>query len=180
MDEVLWAGWRMKYIESAKPGDACLFCEKAESRPNEKDLVLLVSEKSLVMLNAFPYNCGHLMVAPRRHVGQISNLTATEWQDLFKQLSLCERILKQAYRAQGFNVGMNLGRCAGAGVLGHLHVHVVPRWAGDTNYMSTVSFTKVMPETLRDTYRKLRKAVEGGGGSGSGKDKHGPKKARRP
>lgn len=112
------------------------------------------------MLNAFPYNCGHLMIAPKRHVPEVSGLTEGEALDLMKQLSLCELILKKAYHAEGFNMGLNLGRCAGAGVLGHLHIHVVPRWTGDTNFMSTISNTKVLPESLVDTFTKLKAALD--------------------
>ncbi len=159
-EDRLWAGWRMKYIESAK-SRGCLFCEKARKGAGARQLVLHVTEDSLVMLNAFPYNCGHLMVAPKRHVDSFSSLTEAESLDLVALLSICERLLKKAYRAEGLNVGVNLGRCAGAGVLGHLHVHVVPRWTGDTNYMSAVSNTKVLPESLDVTYRKLKSAVRG-------------------
>ncbi|MCX5801014.1 MAG: HIT domain-containing protein [Candidatus Eisenbacteria bacterium] len=180
MSELLWAGWRMKYIESAKCKE-CLFCGKVDARPGKSNLVLTVSEKCLVMLNAFPYNCGHLMIAPKRHVGTVSGLTEGESCDLMRQLSLCERILRKAYRAQGFNVGLNLGRCAGAGVLGHLHVHVVPRWSGDTNFMSTVSGTKVLPESLVDTYAKLKAALDeivSPSRKGSIRQRHGSKKER--
>ena len=169
----------MKYIESAK-SKTCLFCDKVRSRPGKGNLVLTVSDECLVMLNAFPYNCGHLMVAPKRHVGTVSGLTESESLDLVRQLSLCERVLNRAYRASGFNIGLNLGRCAGAGVLGHLHVHVVPRWAGDANFMSTVARTKVLPESLGDTYTKLKKAVEeitSSSRHGAGR-RHGTKKRR--
>ena len=159
MNEVMWAGWRMKYIESPK-SKVCLFCDKADAKPGKKNLVLAVSEKCLIMLNAFPYNCGHLMIAPKRHVGTVTGLTESESCDLMRQVSLCERVLRKAYHAQGLNIGLNLGRCAGAGVFGHLHVHVVPRWLGDTNFMSTVSNTKVLPEAIGDTYTKLRKALD--------------------
>lgn len=168
----------MKYIKSAK-SDGCLFCGESCSRPGKRNLVLAVSEKCMVMLNAFPYNCGHLMVAPRRHVGTMSGLSGGEWRDLAGHLSLCERILKKAYGAQGFNVGMNLGRCAGAGVLGHLHVHVVPRWSGDTNFMSTTAGTEVLPEPLGRTYGKLKAAMDeilSGSGKGLRKRHHGSKK----
>jgi ATP adenylyltransferase len=180
MSELLWAGWRMKYIESSK-SRTCLFCGKVCSEPGKKNLVLTVSEKSLVMLNAFPYNCGHLMIAPRRHVGSVSALTESESLDLMRQLSLCERILKKAYGAQGLNIGLNLGRCAGAGVLGHLHIHVVPRWSGDTNFMSTVSNTKVLPESLLDTYGKLKTALDAIASSSrknAGRQRRGSKKRR--
>jgi len=158
MNEILWAGWRMKYLESPK-SRKCLFCEKSRSRPGKKNLVLKFSEKCLIMLNAYPYNCGHLMVAPRRHVGSFAGLAQAESLDLMEQLALCEHILRKTYHAEGFNVGLNLGRCAGAGVLGHIHFHVVPRWTGDTNFMSTVSNTKVLPESLVATYSKLKTAL---------------------
>jgi ATP adenylyltransferase len=178
MTERLWAGWRMKYIESAK-SDSCLFCEIAKSRPGKRNLLLVKSEKCLVMLNAFPYNCGHLMVAPRRHVGAMCALREGEWLELTRHLCLCESMLRQAYGAQGYNVGMNLGRCAGAGVLGHLHVHVVPRWSGDTNFMSTTVETEVLPEPLGRTYEKLKAAlgkIESGADRASAKGRRGSKK----
>ena len=145
----------MKYIVSAKT-KGCLFCGKAAERPGVTNLVLLTTPLSLVMLNAFPYNCGHLMVAPRRHVSSFTGLTGEESLELVGLVALCERLLKRVYRAEGLNVGVNLGKCAGAGVLGHLHVHMVPRWAGDTNFMSTLSSTKVLPESLTDSYRRLK------------------------
>jgi ATP adenylyltransferase len=159
MDERLWAGWRMKYIASAKK-KGCLFCEKAAEKPGPRNLVLLLTPGALVMLNAFPYNCGHLMVAPRRHVSSFTGLTEGESLELVRLVALCERLLKRVYRAEGLNIGLNLGKCAGAGVLGHLHVHVVPRWLGDTNFMSTVSGTKVLPESLGDSYRRLKAGLD--------------------
>ncbi len=167
----------MKYIESAKPG-VCIFCETSRLRPGKRSLMLVKSDKCLVMLNAFPYNCGHMMVAPRRHVGTMSGMRESEWLDLARHLSLCERVLKNAYGAQGLNVGMNLGRCAGAGVLGHLHVHVVPRWSGDTNFMSTTAGTDVLPEALGSTYEKLKAALDeiiSGARTSSKKDDRGSK-----
>lgn len=149
----------MKYIVSSKT-KGCLFCGKSDERPGPGSLVLLTTPRSLVMLNAFPYNCGHLMVAPRRHVSSFSRLTEDESVDLLDLVAVCERLLKRVYRAEGLNVGLNLGKCAGAGVLGHLHFHVVPRWTGDTNFMSTVSSTKVLPESLNDSYRRLRAGLE--------------------
>jgi len=149
----------MKYIASAKT-KGCLFCRKAAEKPGPRSLVLLSTPVSLVMLNAFPYNCGHLMVAPRRHVSSFRGLTEPESLELVRLVALCERLLKRVYRAEGLNVGSNLGKCAGAGVLGHLHVHVVPRWLGDTNFMSTVSGTKVLPESLADSYRRLKAGLK--------------------
>jgi ATP adenylyltransferase len=148
----------MKYIVSAK-SHKCLFCMKSGEKPDPKNLVLLVTPRSLVMLNAFPYNCGHLMIAPRRHVGSFCGLREEESLEMMNLLSVCEHLLKSVYRAEGLNVGLNLGASAGAGVPGHLHVHVVPRWSGDTNFMATVSSTKVLPESLGDSYRRLRSGL---------------------
>ena len=158
--ERLWAPWRLQYIIEEKTG-GCVFCEKPLVGDDRACYIIRRGTHAYVILNAFPYNCGHLMVATKRHVGTMSGLRESEWLDLARHLSLCENILRKAYGAQGYNVGMNLGRCAGAGVLGHLHVHVVPRWSGDTNFMSTTAGTEVLPEPLGRTYEKLKAALGG-------------------
>lgn len=160
----LWAGWRMAYIKRAtsKRGkrEPCLFCSKARSRPSARNLVLAAGARAVVMLNLYPYNVGHVMVAPRRHVRSFGQLTEEEAVELNAWLARTERALHRVYRPHGYNVGLNLGRAAGAGVLGHLHWHVVPRWNGDTNYMPVTGGTKVLPESLNQTYRRLRAALE--------------------
>lgn len=157
----LWAGWRMSYIESARDGgESCLFCSKPRAGADDKELVLERGRSCFTMLNAFPYNTGHLMVAPYRHVDSFAALSTAERVDLIHLLGRAEDILKQEYRPHGFNMGVNLGVAAGAGVVGHLHAHLVPRWTGDTNFMGSVGDTKVLPETLERTFERLRRALD--------------------
>jgi len=137
----------------------CLFCGLAKGRPGVKSLVLAKTPEVLVVMNRYPYNVGHVMVAPRRHRGTIASLTQAEALEITRWLGRVERALHRAYRPDGYNFGMNLGRTAGAGVLGHLHWHVVPRWNGDTNFMPVTAATKVLPEALDRTYRKLLGAL---------------------
>ena len=174
--ERIWAAWRMAYVAAAakpqggpgkragrsasKPKAPCLFCAFGKRRPAAKNLLLAESPLSLVMLNLYPYNVGHIMVAPRRHVAAIAAVTDDEAVDLTSWLGRVEQALKKEYRPHGFNLGVNVGRPAGAGVLGHLHWHVVPRWNGDTNFMPVTGGTKVLPESLDRTYRRLRRALD--------------------
>ena len=151
--ERMWAPWRVEYILNPKPED-CIFCGVGED-PDENRLVLFRSPLSLVMLNRYPYTNGHLLVAPCRHCPGMDMLTDDEMSDLFRLVRLCCRALTAVAAPQGFNVGMNLGKAAGAGVDDHLHLHVVPRWNGDTNYMTVVGDVRVMPENLRTTYERL-------------------------
>ncbi len=154
--EKLWAPWRMEYILSSKGG--CIFCEKSKESEDEKNYILVRGELCFVMLNAFPYNCGHLMVAPYRHSEQIEELTKEEIEDMARLARECIRALKEAFEPQGFNLGMNLGRESGAGEA-HLHLHIVPRWRGDTNFMPVLTDTKVISEALSETYRKLKERM---------------------
>jgi ATP adenylyltransferase len=153
----------MAYIKQATSKKAkrepCLFCAKGRATPGPRSLVLGVSPRAVVMLNLYPYNVGHVMVAPRRHLRSIAQLTPEEAVEVTAWLGRVERALGRVYRPHGYNVGLNLGRAAGAGVLGHLHWHVVPRWNGDTNYMPAIADTKVLPEALGRTYRRLREAL---------------------
>ena len=163
----LWAPWRMAYIAGALKKkkktrrEPCLFCNVAEGRPRAGNLVLAATPRALVMLNLYPYNVGHVMVAPRAHKGSLADLTAEESVEITGWLGRVEKALRREYQPHGFNLGMNLGRTAGAGVLGHLHWHIVPRWNGDTNYMPVLGETKVLPESLDRTYRRLAGALEG-------------------
>jgi ATP adenylyltransferase len=155
--EPLWAPWRMAYIEEAVGSPTgCIFCDKPAAGDDEANLILARTELVLVMLNAFPYNPGHLMVAPVRHVGELEQMEPAELAETSDLLQRAIRALRGVSRPDGFNLGMNLGRVAGAGVPGHLHWHVVPRWNGDTNFMSAVGETRVLPESLQDTFAKLR------------------------
>lgn len=156
--EHLWAPWRMEYIGSASSQEeqGCIFCELPAKNDDEATYILTRQEHSFGILNKFPYNSGHLMVAPFRHVGNLEELKDDESLDMAKLLGRCVEALKEAMQPNGFNLGMNLGQVAGAGIPDHLHWHVVPRWSGDTNFMPIVGETKVLPELLRQTYEKLR------------------------
>jgi ATP adenylyltransferase len=154
----VWAPWRMQYIESLAERDAngCFLCTHFATPQNDcKNHVLWRSEKALVVLNRYPYNSGHVLVAPAQHCGQIEEFPEEVLCELMLRMRDAKRALQHALHAQGFNVGMNLGHCAGAGVPDHLHWHVVPRWAGDTNFMPVVGDVKVIPESLDRTYEKL-------------------------
>jgi ATP adenylyltransferase len=155
--ERLWAPWRQEYIDNARDEDegGCLFCEKPKEGDDEKALILARSEKSFAMLNKYPYNSGHLMVAPYRHVGEVEELEDEEALDMQRLLQRSIKAVKEAIQPDGFNLGMNLGRVAGAGVPDHLHWHVVPRWNGDTNFMPVTGETKVIPHRLTQTLNLL-------------------------
>jgi ATP adenylyltransferase len=150
----LWAPWRLEYIKSADEQSGCLFCDAAAGDDEER-LVVHRGTHALALLNKFPYSSGHFMVAPVRHVGEFAELGDEEVLELHRLASAGIGALAQTYAPQGYNVGWNLGRIAGAGIVDHVHVHVVPRWAGDTNFMPVLTDVKVMPEHLAETRRKL-------------------------
>jgi len=158
MDQ-LWAPWRMEYIE--RPSETgCILCQKPGEQNDEANLILYRGQSNFIILNAFPYNPGHLMIAPYRHTANLQDLSEDEAKEHFdivrKGITLLARILKPA----GFNVGMNIGKVAGAGIEEHLHTHIVPRWQGDANFMPVLSNTKVISEALAATYKKLKSAIE--------------------
>ena len=157
--DTIWAPWRMEYLMSDESG-GCIFCEKPAENDDRKNLILLRTQLSFIMLNAYPYNNGHLMVAPFRHLANIHDLTRDERCDLMDTIAGAEGILERALAPQGMNVGANLGHCAGAGVPGHVHVHIVPRWEGDTNFMPVLGQTRVIPELILETYDRLMKHVD--------------------
>ncbi len=159
----LWAGWRTAYVSSSGqegPDDGgCVFCRiLASGEPDEMTKVVWRGESVVAILNAYPYTSGHLMVLPLRHVGEIEELDATETAELWPAVTDGVRALKAAYQPGGVNVGANLGRAAGAGVPGHCHIHAVPRWNGDTNFMTSIAEARVLPESLDATWTKLRDA----------------------
>lgn len=153
--EILWAPWRMKYILSAGGEKGCVLCECAKGEDDRSHLVLYRSNHCYIVMNRFPYNNGHLMVVPYRHVADIESLSDEEICDLIFTVRLGVKALREALSPHGFNIGINLGRVAGAGIADHLHFHIVPRWEGDTNYITVVGKTKVIPEALESTYEKL-------------------------
>ncbi len=165
----LWAGWRANYVSSVSDGPenagledggdqkACVFCAILNSNEPDQQLhVVFRGKHTIAMLNAYPYTSGHLLVMPNRHVGEISQLSDLEYTDLFAVTRVAMKALNDAYDPEGMNMGANLGRAAGAGIPRHLHIHVVPRWLGDTNFMTTVASTRVMPEALSDSWQKVR------------------------
>ncbi len=152
--ERLWAPWRLEYISSADDQSGCVFCAAVEGDDEEK-LVVHRGARALVLLNKFPYTSGHVMVAPQRHVGDFGELDDEEVLEAHRLASTAIGALAETYGPQGYNLGWNLGRVAGAGVLDHVHLHVVPRWAGDTNFMPVLADIRVIPEFLQDTRRKL-------------------------
>ncbi|MFP5327243.1 MAG: HIT family protein [Acidimicrobiia bacterium] len=164
--ERLWAGWRGEYVAGASATDSdapegCVFCRiLASGEADEKTYVLRRGELCFAILNAFPYTSGHLVVMPFRHVGDLEDLSAEEASEMWATVTQGVAALKRAYRPDGVNVGINLGRAAGAGVPGHVHVHVIPRWNGDASFMTAAAEARVLPEALPATWEKLTKAWE--------------------
>ena len=157
--EKLWAPWREKFILCKKqPG--CFLCSTAKESKDSRNLILYRGEKCFVILNRYPYNTGHLMVAPFRHVGKLEELKEDETNELMKITQLCIKAIKKGMKPQGINLGMNLGKISGAGVADHLHLHIVPRWSGDTNFMPVVAETKVVSMSLSNVYRVLKRELK--------------------
>jgi ATP adenylyltransferase len=155
--ERLYASWRHAYVTRSSEADACVFCVAQESA-EAGALIVHDGRAAYVILNLFPYNAGHLMVVPRRHVARLADLTQDELVEMAELTRAAEQALTEVYRPQGINVGMNLGRPAGAGVADHLHTHLVPRWTGDTNFMTIVAGVRVLPEELEQSAARLRPA----------------------
>jgi len=153
----LWAPWRLEYIQSADEQDGCFFC-RARERDDEAALVVRRGKRAFVVLNKFPYSSGHVLVAPYRHIGDFGDLEDDEALEIHRLASQALGALAHTFSPQGYNVGWNLGRVAGAGVVDHVHLHVVPRWAGDTNFMPVLADVKVIPEHLLETREKLAAA----------------------
>jgi ATP adenylyltransferase len=153
--KVLWAPWRMGYILSNDKDNGCIFCPGKDRSKDEERLILHVGPRSMVMMNRYPYNNGHLLVAPVKHAGDLEQLNNKEGLDLLFMVRKTVEILKEVMKPEGFNVGLNLGRVAGAGMEEHMHFHVVPRWNGDTNFMTILGDVRVIPEHIRETYKKL-------------------------
>jgi len=153
----LWAPWRLEYIKQADEQPGCVFCDAAAGDDEER-LVVHRGERAFVLVNKYPYSSGHLMVAPFRHLGELAELTDDEALEVHRLATQGLTALGDVYGPEGFNLGWNLGRVAGAGVVDHVHLHVVPRWAGDTNYMPVLGDTRVMPQSLEQSYEALKGA----------------------
>lgn len=161
--EYLWTPWRMQYINSnhlCPENQGCVFCEAIKQPEAFENLVVKRGSQAYVVLNRFPYNNGHLLVVPYQHVSMLSELSAEIQHEMMDLANLSVTILKELYNAQGFNLGFNIGSAAGAGIAGHIHMHIIPRWNGDTNFISTIGQTRVLPEEMTETYNKLKMAFE--------------------
>ncbi|MBN1693075.1 MAG: HIT domain-containing protein [Dehalococcoidales bacterium] len=150
----VWAPWRIEYIKAEKPA-GCIFCEKPKESKDKKNYILYRGIKNFIMLNSYPYNPGHILVAPYRHTGNLEELTEEERSEHYELVSRSVAVLKKVLKPAGFNIGANLGRVAGAGIEDHFHSHVVPRWQGDNNFMPVLGDAKVIPQALADTYDTL-------------------------
>jgi ATP adenylyltransferase len=157
--ERLWAPWRMEYIRNADKVEGCIFCLFPAEQEDEARLILLRGEHAFIILNAYPYSNGHLMITPYRHTADLDDLSDEEMLELMRLTRRAVNLLKKAFRPDGFNIGINMGRVAGAGIADHVHIHVVPRWNGDTNFMPVLGDVRVMPESLEAVYRQLSEAL---------------------
>lgn len=154
----LWSPWRYRYVSTAAADERCIFCVKQAEGRERENLVLFRGDFNFVLLNLYPYTSGHLMIAPYAHVGTLEEAEENVAAELMLLSRRAQRHLREVYKAPGFNIGMNIGSCAGAGVAGHIHMHVLPRWPGDANFMTTVGETRVIPEDLQTAWEKLSEA----------------------
>ena len=155
----LWSPWRYRYVSTAEQEKhGCIFCTKPAEANDEANLIVFRAEYNFVLLNLYPYTSGHLMIAPYAHVPTLEEADEPVATELMMLTRRAQRHLREVYNAPGFNLGMNIGSCAGAGVAGHIHMHVLPRWGGDANFMTTVAETRVIPENLTDSWHRLRAA----------------------
>ena len=161
MNDQLWAPWRFDYVSKADEASQsdCIFCELQARNSDRDSLILYRGTDAFVLLNAYPYTSGHLMIAPKRHIGEICNLSRAELTEINLLVQQACAWITEVFQPGGFNIGVNIGKAAGAGIPQHLHWHIVPRWAGDTNFMTSVSGVRVIPQDLRVTYDLLKKAV---------------------
>lgn len=158
--DYLWTPWRYSYIKEADRKPGCPFCEKLDKNDDARALIVYRGLQCFVCLNAYPYNNGHVMVLPYAHVDELQKLPADAASEMISLCQKMEAVLRALYHPDGINLGMNLGKAAGAGVAGHIHMHVLPRWAGDTNFMTVVGETRVLPETLETTYQRMKEAFQ--------------------
>ena len=157
--DYLWTPWRYRYVTEARNTTGCVFCDLPKANKDEETLIVLRAENNFVILNRYPYTAGHIMVVPYTHTADFVGLDAATTAEMMMLAQRVQAALAAVYRPDGFNLGMNLGRSAGAGIAEHLHLHLLPRWNGDTNFMTTVGETRMEPEDLSTTYSKLHKAL---------------------
>lgn len=158
--DYLWTPWRMKYIQERHDYEGCIFCLAAKEHEDKKNLIFYRGEHVFLILNRYPYTSGHVMCVPFDHQARLQDLTQAARWEMMDVVNRCIEVLQSLYHPDGFNVGLNLGEMAGAGVAEHLHAHVVPRWSGDTNFMSSIGDTRVLPEDLETSYERIKAAWE--------------------
>ena len=154
----LWSPWRMAYIQNHKKDDCCPLCAALDNSECAEPYVVVRCEHSFVILNRYPYTSGHLMVVPCEHVSSLDELSSETRAEMMELVNHAIKVLQKVYHPEGFNVGMNIGEAAGAGIADHVHMHIVPRWEGDTNFMSSLAHTRVLPESLEETHRKIKES----------------------
>ncbi len=154
----IWSPWRMKYIEEYSRDEECVFCKAFHAEDSDENLILYRGTNAFVIMNRFPYTSGHVMVLPNQHLAELPEISRQTQTEIMNLISRAVEVLNQVYDPEGFNIGLNLGAAAGAGIPKHLHWHVVPRWRGDTNFISSIGGTRVIPEALTVSYRKILKA----------------------
>jgi ATP adenylyltransferase len=155
----LWTPWRYHYVSTGDPKGGCIFCEAAASSDDRGNYVVLRADLNFAILNLYPYTNGHLMIAPYEHVATLAGAPVQTLEEMMRLTARAEKVLRQLYGPDGLNIGMNVGEAAGAGVPGHIHMHVLPRWTGDGSFMTTVAETRVLPETLETTYERVKAAL---------------------
>jgi len=157
--DYLWTPWRYRYISSEKNKGGCVFCEAVAANDDAATLIVYRGEKNFIILNRYPYTSGHVMIVPYAHVADLPSAPPEALSEMMRLAQNVQTALAKTYHPEGYNLGMNLGRAAGAGIVGHLHLHVLPRWAGDSNFMTVVGETRVEPEELSTSYERLREAL---------------------
>lgn len=157
--EILFSPWRMKYLKKGQES-YCIFCKAWEEKEGLKTLCFLKGKETLIMLNMFPYTNGHLMVVPFKHTSNLEELSKENLIEIMEFIILSKKIIDKNFKPNGYNIGFNIGKCAGAGFKDHLHVHIVPRWEGDTNFMTTISNVRLIPQKLEETYKLFKKSVK--------------------
>ena len=156
----IWSPWRMEYIENNEKENGCVFCNALARDDGAENLIAFRGQRAFVILNRYPYTSGHLMVVPFEHKPNLEELDSETRAEMMELTTRCMTVLRKIYNPQAFNMGANIGEAAGAGVKEHVHIHIVPRWKGDTNFMSALAGTRVLPESLEDTYRRVREAFQ--------------------
>jgi len=159
--DYLWTPWRYHYITNADKAQGCVFCDKCQPGDDREMLVIYRGQHNFIVLNKFPYTSGHVMIVPYAHLDQLRKLPAEAAQEMMMLTQTMEQVLRQEYHPDGINLGMNVGKAAGAGVAGHIHMHVLPRWVADANFISVIGETRVLPEILDETWDRLSAAMQG-------------------